>query len=302
MSTELDIFSSGTALAQTSKRDDGFTNKVAGSTITNKTIGIINNKFRLMVNGKEISRTDQPHLDVVIVNSCEHVHRMYYKDQYDPKALKKAPPLCWTDNSITPHPKAAHKQSDNCQTCPQNIKGSGPGNTKACRYSRNVAVVLANDIAGDVYKVKLSATSIFGSGNTERHPFHEYKDYLVANNEGLMTVVSRMLVGEDTSNIGFRPVGRLDDAQFEICKQKSQSEEALRAISLTVATDKTDEDGVEFEQPTPKAEPVVAKVEDDIAEPVKRNAEPEPTPAPKPATPKIDQGDVSLDDLVSDWT
>ena len=32
------------------------------------------------------------------------------------------------------------------------------------------------------------------------------------------------------------------------------------------------------------------------------NSPPEPTPQPKPATPKADQGDVSLDDLVSDWT
>jgi len=46
----------------------------------------------------------------------------------------------------------------------------------------------------------------------------------------------------------------------------------------------------------------IPKVEDDIPEPTVRAAEkPVAPPPPKPAAPKADQGDVSLDDLVSDW-
>jgi hypothetical protein len=300
MSTEIDIFSQSTGVVEHAKRDDGFSANVTASTITSKSITIQNNSFVMKVNGKEMSRTDQKHIDVVIVNISPAVHRQYYVEQYDPKAQKRKPPTCWTHDSVAPAPEVVDKQSTSCTSCPQNIAGSGPGKTKACRFSRNIAVVLASDMTGEVYRVKLSATSIFGEGEPERRPLHFYNDYLKANGESLGTVISRMTVGTDTSNIGFKAIGRLTDEQFELAKQKSQSEDAKRAIVLTVATDKTDEDGVEFEQ-KPIQRPVAPAPVEAIPEPVVRDTKPaEPTPAPAPK-PKIDQGDISLDDLVADW-
>lgn len=312
MSTELDIFQQGGAVA-TTKRDDGFTSSLGSSSISSKSISIVNNKFRMMVNGKEIMKTDQPYLDVIIVNANPDVNRIYYSGTYDPKAIKREPPQCWSHDSRVPADDVVNKQSETCESCPQNIKGSGPGTTKACRFHRYIAVVLASDPKGDIYRVKLSATSVFGSGTDTRRPFNEYRDYLVANGEALGSVISRMLVGEDTSNIGFRPVGRLTDEQFAFIKTRSQSEDAKRAITLSVATDKHDEDGAEFSQPTPQPAPQAAPApapqpaattpEDDIPEPVKRDAKPAPTKAePAPAPKVADVGDVSLDDLVADWT
>jgi hypothetical protein len=310
MSTELDIFQQGGAVAVRNRRDDGFTSNVGGSSITSKSITIVNNKFRLMVNGKEISKTDQGFIDVVIVNAAPSVNRMFYAETFDPKAQKRTPPKCWSHDSQIPDPQSREKQADKCSDCPQNIAGSGPGKTKACRFHRYIAVVLADDLHGDIYRVKLSATSVFGNGNNDRRPFHEYRDYLVANGEGLGSVVSRMIVGEDTSNIGFKAVARLSDDEFDTCRSRTQEEEAVRAITLSVATDR-DEDGEEF-APAPKAAPrpatrqpiVEEPVEEAIPEPVKRSAaeaKPAPTPpAPPPA--KVDSGDVSLDDLVADWT
>jgi hypothetical protein len=263
-----------------------------------------------MVNGKEISKTDQGFIDVVIVNAAPSVNRMFYAETFDPKAQKRTPPKCWSHDSQTPDPQSREKQADKCSDCPQNIAGSGPGKTKACRFHRYIAVVLADDLHGDIYRVKLSATSVFGNGNNDRRPFHEYRDYLVANGEGLGSVVSRMIVGEDTSNIGFKAVARLSDDEFDTCRARTQEEEAVRAITLSVATDR-DEHGEEF-APVPQAAPrpatrqpiVEEPVEEAIPEPVKRSAaeaKPAPTPpAPPPA--KVDSGDVSLDDLVADWT
>ena len=316
MSTDLDIFQQGgTAVATRDRRDDGFTSNVGGSSITSKSITIVNNKFRLMVNGKEISKTNQGHIDVVIVNAAPTVNRMFYNETYDPKAQKRTPPKCWSVDAQTPHEHALDKQASKCADCPQNIAGSGPGKTKACRFHRYIAVVLADDLEGDVYRVKLSATSVFGNGDEHRRPFHEYRDYLVANGEGLGSVVSRMIAGEDTSNIGFKAVARLSDDEFAICRTRTQSEEAVRAITLTVNTDRN-EDGEEFQQeakPRPAtrqpigdeapAEPLIASDEDDddeIPEPVVRASKPKPTTV-KPS-PKDDMGPVSLDDLVSDWT
>lgn len=311
MSTELDIFQQGGAVTS-AKRDDGFTNAIGSSSINSKSISIVNNKFRMVVNGKEIMKSDDPHLDVIIVNAAPEVNRIFYSGTYDPKAVKREPPQCWSHDSRVPADDVANKQSDTCEACPQNIKGSGPGTTKACRFHRYIAVVLASDPKGDIYRVKLSATSVFGSGTDTRRPFNEYRDYLVANGEALGSVISRMLVGEDTSNIGFRPVGRLTDEQFAYIKSRSQSEEAKRAITLSVATDKHDEDGAEFSQPTPAPvqtapapapQPAATTPDDDIPEPVKRDAKPAPAKAePAPAPKVVDAGDVSLDDLVADWT
>lgn len=308
MSTDLDIFQQGsTAVSTHNRRDDGFTSTIGGTSITSKSISIINNKFRLMVNGKEISKTDQGFIDVVVVNAAPTVNRMFYGEQYDPKAQKRTPPKCWSHDSQVPDPESREKQADKCADCPQNIAGSGPGKTKACRFHRYIAVVLADDLHGDIYRVKLSATSVFGNGTADRRPFHEYRDYLVANGEGLGSVVSRMIVGEDTSNIGFRAIARLSDEEFDICRSRTSSEDAVRAITLSVATDR-DDNGEEFAPaPAPRPatrEPIPQPVveEDNIPEPVVRSAKPAPTTAAPSPAPKVDAGDVSLDDLVADWT
>jgi hypothetical protein len=122
-----------------------------------------------------------------------------------------------------------------------------------------------------------------------------------------MSVVSRVSFDEDSSStkIGFKAIRILNDEEYAACSAKSTSEEAKRAITLSVNINKED-DGEEFEQkkqqPINRPQVAAPKVEDDIPEPTIRAAEkPTPPPAPQPAAPKVDQGDVSLDDLVSDW-
>ena len=310
MSTEVDVFQSG-AIATTSRRDDGFTANITGSSITSKRISIRNNVFRLVVNGKEIDKSEARHLDVVIVNASPYVHRMYFAGEYKP-GQKVSPPACWTQDSIKPDAEVPNPQSATCADCPQNIKGSGPNGTKACRFSRRVAVVKADDINGDVYQVTLPAQSIFGNGTAERRPLHEYTDYVRANNQNLMSVVSRMSFDMDSSStkIGFKPIRILSDEEYDVCLAKSKSDDSKRAIQLTVNVNKEeDEEANSKPAPAPQAKreadpfpKVEAIEEEDIPEPVKR-AEPKTEPKPQPVQqPKADINDVSLDDLVSDWS
>lgn len=301
MSTDLDIFGS-TAVATHTRRDDGFTANITGSSTTAKRISIRGGKFRLMVNGKEVEKSNQDALDVVIVNASPHVHRMYFSKAYMP-GEKMPPPTCWSSDSQKPDDAVTEKQADTCLACPQNIKGSGANGTKACRFSRRIAVVRVDDMNGEVYQMTLPAQSIFGNGTKDRKPLHEYTDYVRANGQNLMSVVSRVSFDEDSSStkIGFKAIRILNDEEYATCEVKSKSEEAKRAVTLSVNTNKED-DGEEFEQrkqqPIQRPQVAAPKVEDDIPEPTIRASE---KPQPKPA-PKVDQGDVSLDDLVSDWT
>jgi hypothetical protein len=261
-----------------------------------------------MVNGKEVEKSNQDALDVVIVNASPHVHRMYFSKAYVP-GEKMPPPTCWTSDSQKPDEAVTEKQADTCLACPQNIKGSGANGTKACRFSRRVAMVRADDMNGDVYQMTLPAQSIFGNGTKDCKPLHEYTDYVRANGQNLMSVVSRVSFDEDSSStkIGFKAIRILNDDEYAVCSTKSTSEEAKRAITLSVNINKED-DGEEFEQkkqqPINRPQVAAPKVEDDIPEPTVRATDkptPAPAPAPQPAAPKVDQGDVSLDDLVSDW-
>lgn len=334
MSTELDIFQqAGSAVTiSTNRRDDGFTNLVSASTQTSKRISIRGGLFRLMVNGKEIEHTDQRHLDVVIVNVSPSVHRTFYAANYN--ATQKAPPpVCWSSDSTVPDSSVPEPQSKSCIDCPQNIKGSGPNGSKACRFSRRIAVVRATQdqnkiwyIDDEVFQITLPSQSIFGAGTTDKRPLHEYAEYVKANNETLMSVVTRMAfdTSSATPRLGFRAMGYLTDEQFDHCKQISQSEESKRAITLTVMTNKEDDNG--FSQsavppknpaPAPQAAPVqtqpaqaqVATVQvqtapaEAIPEPTVRSAAPpvsQPPAQPAPA-PKLDDTEMSLDDITDDW-
>jgi hypothetical protein len=98
----------------------------------------------------------------------------------------------------------------------------------------------------------------------------------------------------------------LNDEEYAVCAVKSTTDEAKRAITLSVSVNK-EEDGEEFEtkKQQPIQRPKALEVIDEIPEPTVRAADkptPPPTPTASPPAPKVDQGDVSLDDLVSDWT
>ena len=301
MNTEVDIFQSGGAVATTHRPNDGF---------TSKRISIRNNVFRLVVNGKEIDKSEARHIDIVVVNASPAVHRMYFEGEYKP-GVKTSPPACWTSDSIKPDVAVEKPQAAQCVSCPQNVKGSGANGTKACRFSRRIAVVKADDMKGDIFQVTLPAQSIFGNGNTERRPLHEYTDYVRANNQNLMSVVSRMSFDMDSSStkVGFKPIRVLNDEEYETCTQQSTTEEAKRAIKLTVSTNKQETTDA-FSKPTtprveaPKTETIpetAPVVEAAIPEPTKRAPEKPTTETKKAEGPKAATGEISLDDLVSEW-
>jgi hypothetical protein len=200
-----------------------------------KRISIKGGVFRLIHEGKQIAAVDERYLDVVVVNAAEKISRTFYAGAWDPE--NPAPPDCWSADGDKPDASAASPQSPTCATCPQNIKGSGQGESRACRFNQRLAVVLANDLNGDVLQLQLPATSIFGKAEGDNHPLQSYARLLAAQSISPEMVVTRMKFDtqKESPKLFFKPLRWLTDDEHVTAVEKGQSEEAKRAVTMTVA-------------------------------------------------------------------
>jgi hypothetical protein len=258
-----------------------------------KRVSIKGGVFRLLVAGKEVAAIDERYLDVVIVNAAPKIGRTFYAKAYDGETLSG--PDCWSADGETPSPESANKQSDRCATCPQNVKGSGMGESRACRFSQRLAVVLANDVDGDVMQLQLPATSIFGKEEGDKRPLQAYARYLAAQGVSPETLVTRMQFDTkaEAPKLFFKPMRWLTEEEYESSVRQGQTEDAKRAVTMTVAkTDKVEAPlALEGTKPKAKAAPKAeepAAEEEENAPPTKRKSKSEePAAAGKPNLAKL---------------
>ena len=249
------------------------TKSLAGNSGGGKRISIRGGVFRKIVNGEEIAKIKGRELNVIVANANKNVSRIFYANKYNPDEI--VPPSCWSNEGITPDAKAEDKQSDSCSTCPQNIAGSGEGTSRACRYQRRVAVVLEGDMSGDVYQLTLPATSIFGKGDNNGHPFESYAKFIANNGRNINQVVTQVELDmdSDTPKLLFSPIRHISVEEWEVVEKAGSSQEAKNAVTMTVAQS----DGVRKPLLAAPAAPAASKVvreepSDDIPEPTKRVA------------------------------
>jgi hypothetical protein len=240
-----------------------------------KRISIKGGVFRLVADGKEITSIDDRHLDVVIVNAAPKISRTFYAGQYVEGETKG--PDCWSADGDKPDASIEEPQAHDCASCPQNVKGSGQGDSKACRFSQRLAVVLANDVAGDVMQLTLAATSIFGKEDGDKRPLQAYARYLAAQNINPETLVTRLRFDTKAAvpKLFFQPVRWLEDEEYAVAVEKGKSSEAKMAVTMSVSkpTDKP----LQLEGAKP-----ATKVEDEVVdEPEKRKPAPKSTAVPK---------------------
>jgi hypothetical protein len=258
---------------------------MGGSGGESKRISIKGGVWRMMVNGKEIAKNEDRAMNVVIVAAAEKVSRTFYAKQYSEGGEVTAPD-CWSADGEMPDAKAQNPQAKRCIDCPQNVKGSGQGESRACRYSQRLAVVLANDLKGDVFQLTLPAASIFGAGEPGKWPLQTYAKMIGSKGVPITAVVTEMRfdTSSATPKLTFKPVKVLEPHEHEAVITQGKTTSAQRAITMTVA----EADGVKVAQPEApkltKAEPVEAVV---VEEPVKRTAKKEEAPAEKKDLSKI---------------
>ena len=202
----------------------------------NKRISLRGKKFRLVVDGEEMSTLKQDYLDVVIVNATKDIARTFYAKAYDPKA-EASPPDCWSKDGTVPDASVFNPQSNKCDSCPQNIKGSGQGNSRACRFSKRLAIALADDIQGGVYQLTLPSASIFGDGDKNQMPFNKYVKYVGSQGYSIDTLVTRITFDDDSDSprVFFDASRFLQREEYDATSKLGKSQEAINAITMTVA-------------------------------------------------------------------
>jgi hypothetical protein len=257
-----------------------------------KRISIRGNVFRMMVDGKEIAQNEDRAMNIIIAAANANVSRTFYAGTY--QEGQAMAPTCWSNDGVTPDIKSEQPQASKCATCAQNIKGSGQGDSRACRFSQRLAVLLENDIRGDIYQLTLPAQSIFGAAENGKMPLQSYAKFLGSHGLPVTAVVTEMRfdTASATPRLTFKAVRPLNEEELAMTQDKGQSAEAKSAIAATAAQ----LDGAtkaEFvrppaavEAPAPKAEPKVEAEAVETAEPTKRT---------KKAAPK----DVA--DILDDW-
>lgn len=277
--SELTLFQSGNALPAHLRRGElsGLTKSLMGGG-NSKRISIDNNVFTMMVSGKSVAVNEDRAMNIIIVRAAEANARTFYGGQYE-KGVKSRP-VCWSDDSVKPHEKVKNPQNKTCNGCPQDVKGSGQGDSKACRYSRRLAVLLASDIDGDIYAMNINASSLFAQGEGRKMGLQQYARFLGGHGIEVSAVVTEMRF--DTSanmKLVFSAVRPLEEAEWQKVMARVNDPAAIDAVTMTVS----DIDGVaESPAPAPAPAPVFIQPKAAPAE-----APAAPAPARKKKEPEV---------------
>ena len=260
-----------------------------------------NGIFRKVVGGEEMGKV-KGEIRVVIVNASPKVGRIFYAQQWTPEAEPTAPD-CFSNDGAVPDEGSTKKQSERCDSCQKNFKGSGMGNSKACRYSRRIAVVLEEDfgtgLSGEVYQMNLASKSLFGeSGTDNTHTFENYTKYLANNGKSLDYVITQMSFNEDNDNqsLLFSPVRFISKDEYGVTSKVAQLPEVQKMVTMTpYQADVSGRAKLEAPKaPAVAAPKVEAPSEDPIEEPKKRES--------KKAAEPVVAVKKSLDSVVAAWT
>lgn len=283
--SDLTLFSNSSELPAYLKNAalDDVTSVLAGESLGSRRISIKGGVFREMIGGKEYRVSEERSMNVVIVKAAPKVSRVFYSGNYSEG--ETVTPTCWSSDSQRPDDKVKEKQSATCLNCPKNIKGSGQGDSRACRYQQRLAVVVDGEIQKhEVYQLVLPPTSVFGDGEKGKLPLQAYARHLKNNGVPITGVVTEMRfdTASPTPKLVFKPVRPLTEDEYNTVQSLKDTQEAISAVTLTVAQT----DGVKEKKPTA----VAAPSDDAIEEPKKA----EPKKAPISAEPK-------LEDLVGEW-
>ena len=247
-----------------------------------------NGIFRKMVGMEEMGKV-KGNLNVIVVNASPKVGRIFYSQAWTPDSEPTAPD-CFSNDGQAPDKGSVKPQADRCDSCPNNIKGSGQGTSKACRYSRRIALVLEEDfgtsLEGEVYQMNLASKSLFGENvGDNSFTFENYTKYLANNGKGIDYVVTALSFNEDNDNqsVLFTPARFINKEEFAVTSKLADSPELHKMVVMTP---------YEAQQSTTKVLPKPTPKQEVVEEPKKRESKKADTPVAK----------KDLDDVLKAWS
>ena len=292
--SEIALFKGGVP-AYLRQLEDDTTNALAGGEMGARRVSIKGGVFREMIGSKEYRTSDDRAMGVIIIKAAPSVHRTYFEGTY--VEGQASSPICWSSNSQTPAPEVpeTQRQAAKCMDCPQNVKGSGQGETRACRYQQRIAVLLEGEVEKrEVYQVVLPPTSVFGDGEKNKLPLQAYARHLRAHGTPIAGVITEMRfdTASPTPKLIFKPVRPITEEELAVVQEMKNSKEAEEAIKLTVNVSAPKPAAALFDapaKPAPKAKPSPV-VEEEEAPPPKKIEAKKPTVS-----------SASLESLVDGW-
>lgn len=288
--SELTLFKGGLPAYLKDAADEATNNLAGEGSGGARRISIKGGVFREFIGGKEYRVSEDRAMNVVIIKAAPKVSRIYYAGSYSEG--EAVTPTCWSSDSQRPDDKVKDKQSATCLNCPQNIKGSGQGDSRACRYQQRLAVLLDGEVdREEVYQLVLPPTSVFGDGEKGKLPLQAYARYLKNHGTPITGVVTEMRfdTASPTPKLVFKPVRPVSEEEFEVVQRLKDSNEAISAITLTVAQTDGVKDKPKASLPKPAQPEKVEAEEVEVEEPKKV--------APKKAV----AAEPKLEDLVGEW-
>ena len=296
--SNMTLFKSGSAVPDYLREAaDSTTKDIAGSS-GGKQISIKGGVWRMVVGGEEVAKNEDRSMNVVVISAGKGVSRTFYADKYEEG--KDIKPACWSAEGVVPNEEVPEPQGKTCATCPQNIEGSGDGKSRACRYSKRLAVALENDIGGNIYRLSVPAKSYFGKADGDKMPLQAYGKFLSGHGIPITGVVTeaRFDTAEAVPVLKFRAVRPLTREEWELAKSQSQTEDATQAVEFKMVPSKKESPPAlpaAFKEAEVPAKAAVEKVAvEEVAEPTKRPSKAKADAAPAPAK--------NVADILNDWS
>lgn len=247
-------------------------------------ISLKGNKFRKMQGSNQLAVSKDDTMNVVILRSAD-ISRTYFAGEYTPDEVVS--PSCWSSDTKTPSTQVPveSRQSASCDTCPMNIKGSGQGDSRACRFNQKLAIALEDDLE-TVLGLQLPAASLFGAAENGNMPMQAYAKFLHAHETPVIAIVTEIQFDENSAvpKLFFKPIRPLNQEELETVLALRDSKEAIDAVTMNVAapatpaTPATAAKPAAIAKPKPAAKPVVVEEEEEEEE--------APAPAKKAAKKK----------------
>jgi hypothetical protein len=181
-------------------------------------ISLKGSRFSQVVGGNTVNVSMTGTLDVIVVGATAGVSRLFYSGAYDPSSQTNEAPDCYSVDGVTPSINAKARQAASCASCYQNQKGSrivGTTMSRACSFTKRLAVLVVGDPDNSVYQLDLKSLSIFGNGQPQQNLFtlSEYVKMLQSRHVAVENVITRLSFDLQSSvpKLYFSPVGYIDE-------------------------------------------------------------------------------------------